>query len=283
MSLGQATVHVALDAGSVCGARPTRGLGARRLASFARAPLAEGALVPSPTDRNLARPDEVRDALAHVGRALDAFAGGVAFLLPDGVARIVLLDAPAHVRPEEYARYRLTPGLPFPARDAVVQAEAAGPGRILAAVAARPVVAEYEDVVRAAGFTQERMDLAPLAGLHALRAGWSRSSTDLDVVLGDAAYVLTAQHSGALRVLRSRRRDRDAGEPQRLALELARVLRQGGLPEAPSRVRVVGPGASDVVRDLAAAGRPAELGWTMQGQGLAIDAAEVPWLGGLFA
>lgn len=283
MALGQGTVHVALDAGAVCGARPTRGLRARRLASFARAPLAAGALVPSAVDRNLVRPEEVRDALAHVGRALDAFSGGVAFLLPDGVARIVLLDAPAHVRPEEYARYRLTPSLPYPARDAVVQAEAAGPGQILAAVAARPIVAEYEELIRAAGFTQDRMDLAPLAGLHALRAGWSRSGTDVDVVLGDAAYVLSAQTSGSLRVLRNRRRDRDAGEPQRLALELARALRHGGLPEAAPRVRVVGPGASDLVRALVASGRVAEPGWAIDGQGLALDAAEVPWLGSLFA
>jgi hypothetical protein len=282
MALGQPLVHVAFDATAVCGARPTRGLRGRRLASFARALLAEGALVPSPQERNLIRPDEVREALLHVARALDAARERIAFLLPDGLARVVLLDAPANVAPEEYARYRLTPGLPFPARDAVVQVETAGPGRLLVAVAARPVIAEYEEAVRAAGLAQERMDLAPLAGLHALGRGGSRTAADVDLVLGDAAYSLAVHASGAPRVWRSRRRDRGDGEARRLAREVERALRLAGLEEKP-RVRVVGPGAAGLVRELTAAGRAAELGWAIEGGGLSVDASEVPWLGSLFA
>jgi hypothetical protein len=281
MALGHSPVRVAFDAAAVCGARPTRGLRAKRLASFARAALAEGALLPSGQERNVVRPDEVRDALAHVAGTLDAAREPIAFLLPDGVARLVLLETPANVRPEEYARYRLSPTLPFPPREAVVQAEPAGPGRILAAVAWRSVIAEYEEVVKAAGLEQASMDLAPLAGLHALRRA-ARGAAGIEVVLGDAAYALTLHDAGAMRVLRNRRRDRDADEPRRLALEVERALRLAGL-EARPRARVVGPGAASLLRELAASGAPAEPGWAIDGGAMPVEASEVPWLGSLFA
>ena len=282
MALGQTAVRVAFDAAAVCGARPTRGLRAKRLASFARAPLSAGALVPSPSDKNLLRPDEVQAALAHVAGALDAARGEIAFLLPDGVARLALLDAPPSVRPQDYATFRLGPSLPFPIREAVVQAEVVSGGRILAAVVSRAVIAEYEEAVQAAGLQQGRMDLAPLAALHALRRAGAREAQGIDVVLGDAAYALAVQEGGALRVLRNRRRDRDAEEPRRLALEVERAVRLAGIEGRP-RARVVGPGAGDLLRELAASGAPAEPGWTMDGGGGLADAAEVPWLGSLFA
>jgi hypothetical protein len=217
-----------------------------------------------------------------VAQTLDAAREPIAFLLPDGVARLVLLEAPASVRPDEYARYRLSPGLPFPIREAVVQTEVAGPRRILAAVARRSVIAEYEEAARAAGLVQGRMDLAPLAGLYALRQAAARGAAGVDVVLGDAAYSLALHDGVALRVLRNRRRDRDADEPRRLALEIERVLRLGGMDVRP-RARVVGPGATSLLRELAAAGGVAEPGWAIDGGGLPVEAVEVPWLGSLFA
>jgi Tfp pilus assembly PilM family ATPase len=282
MALGQSSVRIAFDATAVSGARPTRGLRARRLASFARAPLADGALVPSPHESNVLRAEEVRDALALVARSLDAAREPVAFLLPDGVARLALLDAPDGVRPDEYARYRLAPGLPYPIREAVVQTESAGPRRVLAALARRSVIAEYEEVARAAGLVQGGIDLVPLAALHALRRAAARGVARVDVVLGDAAYSLALHDGAGLRVLRNRRRDRDAGEPSRLALEIERVLRIAGMDARPA-ARVVGPGATALLAELAAAGGAAEPGWSMDGKGLPADAVEVPWLGSLFA
>jgi hypothetical protein len=281
MALGQSPVRVAFDATAVSGARSARGLRGRRLASFARVALGEGALVPTPHERNLVRPDEVRDALAQVARTLDAVREEIALLVPDGVARLVLLEAPPNVRPDEYARFRLASNLPYPAREAVVQAEAAGPGRILAAVAWRAVLAEYEDAARAAGLQQGRMDLAPLAGLHALRRAAPRGGS-VDLVLGDVAYALALHDGGALRVLRNRRRDRDADEPRRLVLEIERAYRMAGL-ETRARARVVGPGAGALLRELAASGGAAEPGWSIDGGGLPVEASEVPWLGSLFA
>jgi hypothetical protein len=281
MALGQSSVRIAFDAAAVSGARPTRGLRGRRLGSFARAPLGQGALVPSPHETNVVRADEVREALALVARSLDAAREPIAFLLPDGIARLVLLDAPEGVRPDEYARYRLAPGLPFPIREAVVQTESAGARRVLAAVARQSVIAEYEEVARSAGLVQGRIDLAPLAGLHALRAS-ARGAAGVHVVLGDVAYSLAVHDGGGFRVLRNRRRDRDAGEPRRLVLEVERALRLGGM-EARPPARVVGPGATDLLRELAAAGGAAEPGWAMNGKGLPVDAVELPWLGSLFA
>jgi hypothetical protein len=282
MALGQSSVRVAFDATAVSGARPTRGLRGRRLASFARAPLGDGALAPSPHEKNVRRADEVRDALALVARSLDAAREPIAFLLPDGVARLALLEAPEGVRPDEYARYRMAPGLPYPIRDAVVQTEAAGPRRVLAAVARASVIAEYEDAVRSAGLVQARVDLAPLAGLHALRRAAARGTGCVDVVLGDAAYSLALHDGRGLRVLRNRRRDRDEGEPRRLALEIERALRHAAI-DGRLPARVVGPGAMALLRELAAAGGTAEPGWAIEGKGLAVDAVEVPWLGSLFA
>jgi hypothetical protein len=282
MALGQSPVRVAFDAGAVSGARPTRGLRARRLASFARAPLADGALAPSPHESNVRRADEVRDALALVARSLDAARESIAFLLPDGVARLVLLEAPDGVDPHEYARYRVAPSLPYPIRDAVVHTEASGPRRVLAAVAHRSVIAEYEEVVRSAGLLQGRIDLAPLAGLNALRRAAARGAAGVDVVLGDAAYSIALHDGAGMRVLRNRRRDRDPGEPRRLALEVERALRLGGMDARPA-ARIVGPGATALLQEVAAGGGAAEPGWSMDGRGLPVDAVEVPWLGSLFA
>ena len=129
------------------------------------------------------------------------------------------------------------------------------------------------------------------------RAGWTwprwrgctrcvvraaRGASGVDVVLGDAAYSMVLHDDGAPRVLRNRRRDRDAGEPSRLSLEIQRTLRLGGLESKP-RVRVVGPGAAMLLHELAGLGGEAEPGWAIDGGGLPIEASEVPWLGSLFA
>jgi hypothetical protein len=144
------------------------------------------------------------------------------------------------------------------------------------------VIAEYEEAIRTAGLQQEGMDLAPLAGLQALRRAAGRSGVGAELVLGDVAYALAVHDGGALKVLRHRRRDREEGEGRRLALEVARAARLGGV-EARPRVRVVGPGAAGVLRDLAADGTAAEPGWAIEGGGLPVDAAEISWLGSLFA
>jgi hypothetical protein len=282
MSLREPLVLVAFDAGSVAGARVARGLGARRLQSFAQVALAPGALVPSPHEPNLRRTDEVGAAVAQVARTLSATGARVRALLPDGIARVALLEADdGAVDPAEYARYRLAPGLPYPAREAVVQAERVGDGRVLAAVAWRTVIAEYEQALAAAGFGPASVDLTPLAALAAL-AEDARGATSALIVLGDAAYSLALHVGRHLRVVRSRRRDRTGGEAARLAREVERAARLAHCAD-PVRVRLVGAGASALAREMAAAGAEAEPGWRLDAGALPLPAAELAWLGSALA
>ncbi|PYQ08166.1 MAG: hypothetical protein DMF83_07340, partial [Acidobacteria bacterium] len=108
-------LFVALDAGSVSGGAGTRSGGGLRLASHARVPLGPGALAPSPFAPNVVRPGEVADALRELARSLRIGPAAVCVLLPDGIARLALLDVPADVTPQQYARFRIVPGLPYPA------------------------------------------------------------------------------------------------------------------------------------------------------------------------
>ena len=117
------------------------------------------------------RAPEVQQALAEVARGVEGGQGPVAFILPDGVARTMLLEAPAGVAPREFARYRITPGLPYAPEEALVDVLPVEGGRVLAAAVRRSVVEGYEAAAAAAGLDIERLDLSPLAALSALARG----------------------------------------------------------------------------------------------------------------
>ena len=270
---------VAFDASGVCGAVVSRGLRGARLRSFARELLPPGALLPQPLDVNLRRPDDVAEALRRALGGLDAGRGRVSLILPDGVARIGLVDVPAGVAPEEYARFRWAQALPYPAGEAIVDVLPLGAGRAVAAAIRRRLALEYESVAERAGLSPGRVDLAPLAALSALVRDPPGEATAVDVILGDAAYCLAASHGGELRVVRNRRRDGDPGEAERLAREVDRTAALAGNGAGPLRVRVVGAGARGLIGELLGAGRAAGPGWEMEGGGLPLEAAELSWLG----
>ena len=283
MPLRQPSILVAFDAGSVAGGRLLRGFGGRRLQSSARVALSPGALTPSPHEPNLQRADEVASALAQVVLTLAAKGARVRALLPDGIARVALLPADdGAVDPAEYARFRLASSLPYPAREAVVQAERVGEGRVLAAIARRSVIAEYEEALSAAGLTAASVDLTPLAALSALRDDIRGLPAAALIVLGDAAYSLALHVGRRLRVVRNRRRDRTGDEASRLVREVERAARLCACEDSVS-VRLVGPGASLLAREMTAAGAAAELGWRLDAGGLPLPAAELGWLGGALA
>ena len=272
-----AELTVAFDASGVCGAVVSRGWRGRRLRSFARVPLLPGALSPQALDRNLVRADEVVEALRRLLDTLDAGRGRVALLLPDGVARMGLIDVPPGVTPEEYARFRWAQALPYPADEAIVDVLALEPGRAVAAAVRRSVAEGYEQAASRAGLSSGRVDLAPLAALSALVREAPREAAGVDVILGDAAYCLAATHGGALRVLRNRRRDPDAGEPDRLRREVDRTAALAGNGAGPLRVRVVGPGAPALIGELQRSGRAAGP-WDTGADGLPAEAAGLAWL-----
>src|SRR5688572_1072973 len=149
--LSRSKVLLAFDAGSVQAAVVEHGLRARRFGASARRPLPEGALRPAALEANLARVEDVRQAARAVVLDLQGAGKPGVVVLPDGVARMVLLDVPAGTDPREFARFRLGPQLPYAVGEAVVDAIPLGGGRHLAAAVRREVVAEYEDLAQAAG------------------------------------------------------------------------------------------------------------------------------------
>jgi hypothetical protein len=275
-------LFVALDAGSVSGGAVARGGAGFRLASHARVPLAAGALVPTPFAPNLARPGDVVDALRELARSLGIGTARVCLLLPDGIARLAVLEAPADITPQQYARFRIVPGLPYAPEEAVVDVLSLGGGRTVVAAVRRSVIEGYEAVAEQAGIAQDRLDLTPLAALSGLlreRGGAAGAGLTVDVILGDVAFCLAAHEDGVLRALRNRRRDPGPDEAGRLAEEIERTALLAGNGTGP-RVRVVGSGARELIARWRAAGGAAESGWGAGEAGPGIEASELAWLGG---
>jgi hypothetical protein len=271
---------VAFDASAVAGVAVPRRLGTRRVRALARVALPDGALLPAPLDENLADPASVQAAL----RELRARLGGehAALILPDGLARTLLLEIPRGADPRGFARFRLEPSLPYPATEAVVDVLRVGRGRFLAAAVRARVVRSYEAAARAAGFVQERVDLAPLAALAALLRSRGRRA-GVDLILGDVALSLAAfDAQGELRAFRSRRRDPGLDEPARLREEVERTAALAGIGQG-LVLRVVGEGAPALSASLSSGGRSVEAGWRAAVPGQAQDAAEPSWLGAALA
>jgi hypothetical protein len=269
-------VFVAFDAASLTGAVLTRGFGSPLVSSFARVPLAEGALRPSPASPNLLRPHDVADALKRLAEELGR-SGRSVLVLPDGVARLLLLEVTGEDL-QDYARFRLAGSLPYPAAEAIVDVLPVGGGRVLAAAVRRAVVEEYEAAATAAGFPRERVDLSPLVALAgALKR---ERAADVHAFLGEASLSLAALDAQGLRAFRQRRRDAAPGEAQRLFDDALRTVRAGdGEADAGLRLSLSGAGAPALARELAAAGRTVV---ARPPDGPAA-ASEVAWLAGLLA
>jgi hypothetical protein len=267
---------LAFDASAVSAARSSWGASGPRIEAFALVPLPPGSIRPSPLEPNLGVPDQVRSALRDLRRSLDDPDRGAILVLPSGVARAALLD-PADASPREYARFRLTQGLPYPATEWLVDVVPLGRGRFLGAAVRRSIVAEYEEAAAAAGWVQERLDLAPLAALDGLSRRPHEGGDGVDVILGDVALSLAAHKDGAVRGFRTRLRDRDDDEAGRIQAELERTGAAAGVD--PARVRVVGPGARSLIHALSFRGLTAAAGWEARLEGLPVEACELPWLG----
>jgi hypothetical protein len=265
-------LYVGLDASAVTAAAVGEGLGAGRVRGLARVPLEPGALVPSPSGANLHRSDEVRRAIR---RAAEGLGRRATLVLPDGVARVALVEVPDGADPREYVLFRLAPSLPFPAAEAIVDVLAAGGRRAVGAAVRRATVAEYEQAAAAAGLDVERVHLAPLVALAGLLRGGARDG--VHALLGDVAMCLAAFRGGAPVALRSRWRDRSPGEASRLRREASWAAARGGDGQEPVRLVCSGADAGRLREELGdgtgseIADRP---GWS--------EATEPPsWVGGL--
>ena len=276
-------VVLAFDAASVSAALVRRGLGAPRVASSSSVRLPEGALVPSAVARNLQAPEEVgraiREALGSLGRGR----AGVTLVLPHGVSRLAILDLPRGHEPTEYARFRLGASLPYPASEAVVDFLPLEQKRLLAAAVRHEVVAEYESVAASAGIARSRVDLAPLAaaaGAGPIAIGFPSATVCL--VLGDTACCFLAYDRGRLLGVRTRRRDPERGEAERLREDALRTAAASGLFGEPELV-VGGSGARGVLDQWTAAGREARLLSLHAEEGPLHEAGARPWLAAALA
>ena len=272
MALLGTRLYVGLDASAVTAAALAEGLGARRVRGLARVPLEPGALAPSPSGTNLLRADEVRRAIR---RAAEGLGGRATLVLPDGVARVALVEVPDGADPRDYVLFRLAPSLPFPAAEAIVDALSAGGRRAVGAAVRRATVTEYEQAAVAAGLEVERVHLAPLVALAGLLRGGARD--EVHAVLGDVAMCLAAFRGGVPVALRSRWRDRSPGEASRLRQEASVTAALGGDGQEPVRLVCSGADAERLRRELGDGAGPA-----LAGLAGGPEAAEPPsWVGGL--
>lgn len=122
--------------------------------------LAPGCVVPDLTEGNLRQPDAVISALREVLGNLGSRSKDVTAVLPDAAVRVALLDFETlplnREEAEGVVRFRLRKSLPFDVDKAKVSYQAQtvnGTVRVVAAVALKSVVDEYEAVVREAGFS----------------------------------------------------------------------------------------------------------------------------------
>ena len=119
-----------------------------------------GALTPSLSGANIQDAAALRSAVQDALASLEARGPDVVVVLPDSSARVMLLDFETlpdnREEAEGVVRFRLRKSLPFDVDKAMVSyhAQTSGAGlRVVAAVALKTVVEEYENAVREAGFS----------------------------------------------------------------------------------------------------------------------------------
>jgi hypothetical protein len=268
---------VAFESQAVSGAMISGGGREARVHGHLRVPLPEGAIAISPGEENVIAPQPVRAALRRLAESLGLLGQDVCVVLPDGLARPVLLEVPPGVAAKDFGRYRVLPTLPFPPDEALVEVTRIDDGAVIATGVRRRVVAGYEAAIREAGLQQERLDLAPLAALEALRRDLPGQGTSAAVILGEVSVLLAVSVEGRLRGLRTRLRDLSTDEPSRLFADVVRTCAAAGGLE-PGSVRVVGPGSRDLVARWPARGATAALGWDEPLVG-GVFAAELAWIG----
>lgn len=279
VALALTRVYLALDASAVTAASLADGVSGHKLRTLAHEPLPTGALAPGATGSNLQDAEAVRAA---IGRALAALGRArVTLVLPDGTARLVLVEPPRGISAREYVRYRLAASLPWAAEQASFETLDAGSGRVIGAAIRRATVAEYEQAVVAAGAAIEQVHLAPLLALARLLR--ERGRDRAHALLGDVAMCLALVRDGSLVALRSRRRDRSPGEAARLRTELERLAAGAARGNGDLPLAVSGAGAASLRPQLGAQGLVADAVAGEPGANASGARAEAAWLVALIA
>ncbi len=133
--------------------------GSRLLDVHSTRRLSAGAVVPNLSASNIARSDELRLAASDVLAAVGGRTRDLVVVIPDAAVRVMLLDF--ETLPEDAAeasgivRFRLRKSLPFDIDQAALSYQAhrsEGNIRVVAAVAPRPVIQEYEEIFTGLGY-----------------------------------------------------------------------------------------------------------------------------------
>jgi type IV pilus assembly protein PilM len=122
-------------------------------------PLQVGSVMPSPVENNVTQPDAVRSALRAIFSRLPDRGSPIGLLVPDAVVRVFILPFESLPRRADEAlpvlRWRLKKSVPFDMEETVVswtrQAGAQGNLEVVAAVARKSIIREYEDIVESLG------------------------------------------------------------------------------------------------------------------------------------
>jgi Tfp pilus assembly PilM family ATPase len=168
-----------------------RSSGGPVVTAHASEPLASGVVVPALTGTNIpdvaAVADPLRRALERAGLRS---ARRAALVVPDGIARVSLLTfekvPPKAADFDQFLRWQLKKGTPFPIEEAQVSAVPAhvdSTGSTFAATAVRrDVIAQYEAVTDAAGVHAGLVDLASFNVMNAVMAAGAATPEDWLVV-----------------------------------------------------------------------------------------------------
>ncbi|MFQ5776621.1 MAG: hypothetical protein ACE5IP_01290 [Terriglobia bacterium] len=189
-----------------------------RVESWAIHPLPAGVVRPQPLGDNIVRASAVQEAVQHViGTVADGRRQCV-LLVPDLLARIVLLEfdhLPARTEEtERLLRWRLKKDLPFDVQQGVlsyrVQAARENKREVIVAVCLRGLVRQYEECLEKVGLQPGWVGLSTLASLGCLEgdSGAPRLLAKRD----SASLSLALIHGSALRLFRSLPTARESSE-----------------------------------------------------------------------
>jgi len=156
---------------------------------FAFEPLQAGALLPGIAEPNVKAPEAVAAAMRTALGKVSSRSRAVTLVLPDSVVRVFILDFDSLPSKAAEAvpvlRFRLRKMLPFDVEHAGLSYQMLSENktecRVLAAVLPGPILAEYEAVVRQAGYEPGAVlpsSLAALAGLDKMEAVLVANLTD---------------------------------------------------------------------------------------------------------
>ncbi len=162
--------------------RLATGRGGTRIAGHSQVPLEPGVILPGLMRCGVAAPEALGSAIQRAAAGAGARPGRAALILPDLAARVTLSGVPdlpaAPAAAEELVRFRLRRTLPYrPEELALWWSRRPGPALageegepILAVVALRQIVEQYEDACTRAGLRVGLVSLATLEIANLVRA-----------------------------------------------------------------------------------------------------------------